>query len=140
MEFNSSINYLLNQVFIAYRTNLEKALNQIGLHSGQVFILIELWNEDERSQNQIAKSLKLSAPTINKMIASLAKNDFITSSKSSDDGRVSLIKLTEKGREARSSVEQIWQDLESDIYSNLTPTEKIIFNQLLEKILDNLSN
>lgn len=139
MNFNASINYLLNQVFIAYRSNLEKLLNEIGLHSGQVFILIDLWNEDGRSQTQIAKSLNLSAPTINKMIKNLAQNGFVTSSKSEFDARTTLVKLTEKGLDARHKVESIWQELETDIYSNLTPTEKIIFNQLLEKIRNNLS-
>ena len=138
MEFNLSINYLLNQVFITYRSNLEKRLSEIGLHSGQVFILIDLWNEDGRSQNQIAKSLNLSAPTINKMIKSLVQNGYIQSSKSDSDGRASVIALTEKGSEIRHQVERIWQELESDIYSNLTQTEKIVFNQLLEKMRDNL--
>lgn len=138
MDFNSSINYLLNQVFIAYRSNLEKLLNEIGLHSGQVFVLIDLWKEDGRSQNQIAVSLNLSAPTVNKMIKNLAQNGFLTSHKSETDGRTSLIKLTEKGLRARDQVARIWQDLETDIYSNLTPTEKMIFSQLLEKIRDNL--
>lgn len=138
MNFNSSINYLLNQVFNTYRSNLEKSLNALGLHSGQIFVLIDLWNEDGRSQNQIAASLNLSAPTVNKMIKNLAQNGFLVSTKSETDGRTTLIKLTEKGFRARHQVEKIWQELEIDIYSNLTQTEKIIFNQLLEKIRDNL--
>ena len=138
MEFNLSINFLLNQVFIAYRSNLEKLLNEINLHSGQVFILIELWNEDGQSQNQIAKRLNLSAPTINKMIKNLARNGFLQSNKSTTDGRTSVIQLTEKGLAVRHQVERIWLDLEMDIYSNLTPTEKIVFTQLLEKIRTNL--
>lgn len=138
MNFNSSINYLLNQVFIAYRSNLERSLSEIGLHSGQVFILISLWIEDGRSQNQIARSLNLSAPTINKMIKILVQNGFIISTKSEMDARTTVIKLTEKGLEVRQQVERTWQELETDIYSNLTQTEKIVFNQLLEKIRDNL--
>lgn len=138
MMFNLSINYLLNLVFTAYRSNLEKSLNEIGLHSGQIFILIDLWNEDGRSQSQIAKSLNLSAPTINKMIKSLVQNGYVQSSKSEADGRTSVITLTEKGSEIRQQVERIWLELETDIYSNLTPTEKIVFSQLLEKIKDNL--
>lgn len=139
MEFKLSINYLLNQVFIAYRSNLEKSLSEMGLHSGQIFILIALWDEDSgRSQNQIAKSLNLSAPTINKMIKSLVQNGYLRSSRSDSDGRTTVITLTEKGSEVRRQVERIWEDLETDIYSNLTQTEKIVFNQLLEKIRDNL--
>ena len=139
MEFKSSINYLLNQVFTAYRSILEKSLNEIGLHSGQIFILIVLWEQEVGlSQKQIAKSLNLSAPTINKMIKSLVQNGYLQSSKNESDARTTVITLTEKGTKARPLVKRIWEDLETDIYSNLTPTEKIVFNQLLEKIRGNL--
>lgn len=139
MEFKLSVNYLLNQVFISYRSILEKSLNEIGLHSGQIFILIVLWEQrGGLSQNQIAKNLNLSAPTVNKMIKILVRNGYIQSSKKETDARATVITLTEKGAETLPSVRRIWEDLEADIYSNLTPTEKIVFSQLLEKIRDNL--
>jgi DNA-binding MarR family transcriptional regulator len=140
MELTKSINYLFNQVFNAYRLNLEKSLNSIGLHSGQVFILIILWTEDGLSQNEIAKKLNLSPPTINKMIKSLIESGFLNSKKSEADGRVTNIFLTEKGYEVKPRVLEIWQELERDIYSNLTETEKMILHQILDKTLQNLQS
>lgn len=138
MELKNTINYLFNQVFNAYRINLEKSLNEIGLHSGQVFILISLWFEDGQRQNNIAKSLNLSPPTVNKMIKNLAEGGFLMLKKDDSDGRATQIFLTEKGFAVRSEVEQLWQNLEDDVYSNLTATEKIVLFQLLEKTLANL--
>jgi len=138
MELKNTINYLFNQVFNAYRINLERSLNSIGLHSGQVFILISLWSENGQRQNDIAKSLNLSPPTVNKMIKSLVDSGFLKSQKDETDGRATQVWLTEKGIEVRSKVEEIWQDLENDVYSNLTETEKIVLYQLLEKTLKNL--
>ena len=138
MEFNKSINYLFNQVFNAYRANLETELNKINLHSGQIFVLICLWKSDGLSQTDIARELNLSTPTVNKMIKSLIEGDFITSKKSENDGRATEIFLTAKGLEIQSDVAEIWKSLETDIYSNLTETEKMIFLQLLEKTRDNL--
>ena len=138
MELKTTINYLFNQVFNAYRINLEKSLNSIGLHSGQVFILISLWSEDGQRQNNIARSLNLSSPTVNKMIKSLIDGGFLTLQKDETDGRATQIFLTEKGIGIRSKVEKLWQDLEDDVYSNLTETEKIVLFQLLEKTLKNL--
>jgi DNA-binding MarR family transcriptional regulator len=138
MELKTTINYLFNQVFNAYRINLEKSLNSTGLHSGQVFILISLWSEDGQRQNNIARSLNLSSPTVNKMIKSLIDGGFLTLQKDETDGRATRIFLTEKGIEIRSKVEKLWQDLEDDVYSNLTETEKIVLFQLLEKTLKNL--
>lgn len=138
MELKTTVNYLFNQVFNAYRINLEYSLNGIGLHSGQVFILISLWSENGRRQNDIAKSLNLSAPTVNKMIKSLVDARFLKSQKDENDGRATRIWLTEKGFDIRPKVEEIWKDLENDVYSNLTDTEKIVLYQLLEKTLKNL--
>ncbi len=138
MELKTTINYLFNQVFNAYRINLEKSLNSTGIHSGQVFILISLWSEDGQRQNNIARSLNLSSPTVNKMIKSLIDGGFLTLQKDETDGRATRIFLTEKGIGIRSKVEKLWQDLEDDVYSNLTETEKIVLFQLLEKTLKNL--
>ena len=138
MELKNTINYLFNQVFNAYRINLEQLLNTIGLHSGQVFILISLWSEDGQRQNDIAKSLNLSPPTVNKMIKSLAESGFLTLTRDDTDGRATKVWLTEKGAGVRTEVEGLWQNLEDDVYSNLTETEKIVLYQLLEKTLKNL--
>ena len=138
MELKKTINFLFNQVFNAYRINLEKSLIEIGLHSGQVFILFSLWFEDGQRQNNIAKSLNLSSPTVNKMVKSLAEAGFLSIQNDESDGRASLIFLTERGIAIRPIVEQLWQNLEDDVYSNLTETEKIVLFQLLEKTLKNL--
>ncbi len=138
MELKTTINYLFNQIFNAYRVNLEKQLNVIGLHSGQVFILISLWTEDGQRQNNIAKSLNISPPTVNKMIKSLMDAGFLSLTKDESDGRATRIFLTEKGIAIRPDVELLWQNLEDDVYSNLTETEKIVLFQLLEKTLKNL--
>lgn len=138
MELKTTINYLFNQIFNAYRVNLENQLNVIGLHSGQVFILISLWTEDGQRQNNIAKSLNISPPTVNKMIKSLMDAGFLSLTKDESDGRATRIFLTEKGIAIRPDVELLWQNLEDDVYSNLTETEKIVLFQLLEKTLKNL--
>lgn len=138
MEFKKSINYLFNQVFNAYRVKLENELNQIGLHSGQIFILISLWSSNGLSQTDIAKNLNLSTPTVNKMIKSLIESGFVISQKSENDGRVTKIFLTAKGEEIRAQAVEIWRRLETEIYSNITETEKMILLQLLEKTRDNL--
>jgi DNA-binding MarR family transcriptional regulator len=43
--------------------------------------------------------------------------------------------LTERGRQIKADVENVWQKLEIKITQQLTETEKLIFLQLLEKIL-----
>ncbi len=139
MNFNESIPYLLVQNSTAFKSLLERKLNDIGLHSGQIFVLIELWKSDGVSQIDLANHLKLSPPTINKMVKSLAQNGFIDCRKCESDGRLMRVFLTQKGVEILPEVEHQWKEAESILMSNLTITEKLVLSQLFEKLNETLN-
>ena len=139
MDFENSTTYILTQMAIAYRSYLERALNEIGLHSGQVFILISLWKTDGQSQIDLVRNLNLTAPTINKMIKSLAAKDFVKCNKCPSDGRVMRVFLTEKGIQCQSLVAEQWRKIEAQSYANLTETEKLVLAQLFIKLRENLN-
>jgi DNA-binding MarR family transcriptional regulator len=139
MKFENSTTYILTQLAIANRTYLEKAMNAIGLHSGQIFVLISLWKVDGQSQIDLVKNLALTAPTVNKMVKSLAKNGYIQCRKCSSDGRLMRVFLTEKGIKCQSLAFEQWNKIETQSYSNLTETEKLILSQLFVKMKENLS-
>lgn len=137
-EFETTATYLLTQFAVAYRTSLEKILNEIGLHSGQIFVLIALWQADGQSQIDLVKNLKLSAPTVNKMIKSLQNGGFVECRKCSTDGRLMKVFLTEQGVGCQSAVAERWAKIEDESFSNLTAMEKLIMLQLFGKIKENL--
>lgn len=139
MNIENTITHVLTQISISYRTNLEKAMNKIGLHSGQVFVLIELWKKDGLSQIDLVKNLTLAAPTINKMVRNLMSEDFVECRKCSADGRIIQVFLTQKGRDIQSAVAAQWETIEAESYSNLTDTEKLVLFQLLQKLKENTS-
>lgn len=140
MNFELTITYELMQISTAYRTNLQKAMNEIGLHSGQIFVLISLWKRDGQSQIDLVKNLSLAAPTVNKMIKSLTNNGFVESRKCVSDNRLMRVFLTGKGKECEGLVSVQWEKLEERMFSNLTVTEKLIFSQLFDKLKANLGN
>ena len=135
MDFSKTINYKISDLATLHRTELEKSLSGVDIHSGQVFILFELWNEDGLSQIELAKNLKLSAPTINRMVKSLDNAGFVILQRSESDARLVNVFLSDKGKSIKTQVKNIWQELESKITFNLTETEKLIFLQLLDKVL-----
>ena len=138
MNFENSMTYVLTQLAIGYRTFLERAMIDIGLHSGQVFVLISLWQTDGQSQIDLVRNLNLSAPTVNKMVKSLMINDFVECRKCENDGRVIKVFLTDKGIECQSVVAEQWIKIETQAYSNLTETEKLVLSQLFVKLKENL--
>ncbi len=138
MNIENSLTYLLTQVSIAYRNYLQQAMNEIGLHGGQIFVLISLWSNDGQSQIDLVKALSLSPPTVNKMIGSLERNGFVESRRCGVDGRMMRVHLTKKGIQSKASVEAQWAKLEAQSFANLTETEKLILQQILGKLKENL--
>ena len=138
MNFNETVPYLIVQISTFYKVEIEKELNEFGLHSGQIFVLFELWKTDGLSQIELSANLKVSPPTVNKMIKSLAKNGFVVSSVSPNDGRIMLTFLTPKGVAIRPQVEEKWQKLEVKLAGNLTATEQLMLSQLFDKVIENL--
>ena len=140
MNFETTINYKVADLTAVHRVMLENALRRSGIHSGQIFILFELWEQDGLSQIELAKNLRLSPPTINKLVKGLSDSGFIELRRSETDARMVCVYLSEKGVQIKVQVETIWGDLENQISENLTETEKLIFIQLLDKVLLNFYN
>lgn len=138
MDFEQTISFLFAQVTTAHRNRLEKKMNEIGLHSGQVFILFQLWKENGLSQIRLANKLNLAPPTVNKMLKGLSDSGFVTCGRFENDGRTTRAHLTSKGEEIRELIEIQWLELEAEFLSALTETEKLILLQLMGKLRENL--
>ena len=54
MNFEDTTSYVLTKTGTAHRNLLEKKMKEIGLHSGQVFVLMELWKRDGQRQIDLA--------------------------------------------------------------------------------------
>lgn len=138
MKIETSLNYLFSEITNLFWINLEQSMRQAGLHSGQIFVLISLWNEDGQTQIDLSRKLNLTPPTINKMIKSLGNNSFISTRRSKTDSRKVRVYLSEKGKEVRVKVEEHWQNLENNFFSPLTETEKLILQQVFGKLKEEL--
>jgi MarR family transcriptional regulator, organic hydroperoxide resistance regulator len=134
MELENTISFLLAKVTIVHRNLLQKSVKLAGLHSGQVFVLFELWKTDGQRQIDLAANLGLSAPTVNKILGGLLGNDFVTRAKYEDDARSTRIFLTQKGLDVRESLEDEWEKLEKQTIAGLTDTETLMLRQLLVKL------
>src|SRR5215204_4496977 len=139
MNFNETLPYLFAQISTFYKVEIEKELNEFDLHAGQIFILFELWQTDGLSQIELSANLKVSPPTITRMVKSLARNGFVVSSVCSKDGRVMRVYLTPKGAAIHPQVEEKWRKLEEKLIGNLTATEQLVLSQLFGKLAENLS-
>ena len=134
MQFEETAAFLLAKATTVHRNALEKHVTSVGLHSGQVFVLMELWKSDGQRQIDLAARLNLSPPTVNKILGGLLENDFVTRARYEDDARSTRIFLTQKGVEVREDLEQAWEALEDQTLAGLTDTESLVLKQLLQKL------
>ncbi len=134
IKFEDTVSYLLAKVTTAFRNSLERHMGEIGLHGGQIFVLLELWKQDGLRQVDLANRLSLSAPTVNKMLKGLIEINLITRARIDDDARSTRIFLTPRGREMREDVESQWLELEENCLSGLTETERLVLFELLGKL------
>lgn len=135
MNFDETNSFMLMKAATMHRNLLERKMKAIGLHSGQVFVLFELWKRDGQRQIDLAARLRLSPPTVNKVLGGLLESDFVTRARYEDDARSTRIYLTKKGHDIRAVLETQWAELEAESFGNLTDTERLIFDQLLRKLL-----
>lgn len=135
MDFRDSVSYQLSKLTTAHRNLLEKSVQEVGLHSGQVFVLFELWKKDGQRQVDLAERLNLAAPTVNKILGGMLQADLVTRERYEDDARSTRIYLTDKGRNVREALELKWADIEEQTVMGLTETEALILKQLLAKLL-----
>lgn len=135
MKIEDTVTYLLAKLTIAHRNLLERSVKQIGLHSGQVFVLMELWKQDGQRQIDLAEKLNLAPPTVNKILGGLLENDLVTRERYEDDGRSTRIFLTNKGENVKAQLEEKWAEIEEQTTMGLSGTETLIFKQLLEKLM-----
>ena len=134
MNFEDTTSYTLTKTGTVQKNMLEKKMKEIGLHSGQVFVLMELWKRDGQRQVDLAARLRLAPPTINKILGGLLEADFVTRARYEDDARSTRIYLTQKGIDVRRGLEDKWAELEEETLRNLTNTERLMFDQLLRKL------
>lgn len=135
MELGDSVSYLLSKLTTAHRNLLEKSVQEIGLHSGQVFVLRELWKKDKQRQVDLAERLNLAPPTVNKILGGMLEADLVTRERFDNDARSTRIVLTQKGRDVRPLLEGKWVEIEEQTLMGLTDTEALILKQLLAKLL-----
>src|SRR6185436_11991120 len=132
--FEDTVSFRLARVTTAFRNALERYMGQIGLHGGQVFVLLELWKQDGLRQIDIAERLSLSAPTVNKMLKGLIEINLVSRNRLEDDARSTRIYLTQRGIDIRDEIEVQWHELEEYCLTGLTETERLVLFELLGKL------
>ncbi|MFA6807880.1 MAG: MarR family transcriptional regulator [Eubacteriales bacterium] len=115
-------------------------LGKFGLYPGQPRLLFILWKEDGRSQRELVEKLKVSPATVTVMLNRMERSGFLERRSDHKDLRISRVFLTDKGKEVRQQVEEIFQNVERECFNGFAEEEIVLFRQMLIKIRNNFVN
>jgi DNA-binding MarR family transcriptional regulator len=133
--------YLISKIHQSSDRVCAKLLKEAGveeINPAQGRILTALWMRDNISITELARETMLHKSTLTKMLDNLEKSGHIKRIQSSNDRRVTFIKLTEKDRHIREKYDAVSEELEEIYDAGFTEGEKSQLDELLNRVLDNL--
>jgi DNA-binding MarR family transcriptional regulator len=137
-DHRRTITHRLAQAAHAYRVRAGSQLSRINLHSGQETLLKALATADGMSMSDLAAALGVQPPTVTKMISRLAAQDYVERRASPGDGRQAQVFLTERGRDAISSIDKLWKRIEKTALADIDDKDRKRLRKLLRQVERNL--
>ena len=107
----------------------------LGITYTQYIVFLVLWEKDGVSVRELGERLYLDSGTLTPLLKKMEEAGFVTRRRSTDDGRVVRIWLTDRGRALRAEVEQIPLRLGGCL--PLTAEEAKVLHGLLYRLLEN---
>lgn len=129
---------LLMRICGLSRGRMHAMWHEIGLHRGQQFVLVALWEAEGLTQSELAERLHRSPATITHMLQRMEKAGFVERRPDPKDQRVSRVYLTEAGRAIQGQVQQVWGELEGCAFAGFSDEERVALRGYLERIRDNV--
>lgn len=132
--------YWVAQLNALYTREMERLLKQVDMDIPRWRITMILLEHSELSISEIADHAVAKLPTTTKILYRMRDEGLVSLKTSPDDGRVTLVSLTDKGlerlQEIRGSVSQLFRKG----FKGLTSAQIHRTNVLLAKLYDNLAN
>ena len=124
----------ISQIYRKGGSFISKELSDLGIGSGQVMFLLELYRGDGKNQEEIADALNIDKGTTARAIKKLEQEGFLIKEKDKTDKRAYKIYLSEKGKSTKDTIYSIMDKLEEQRTANLNEEEKNTLIILLKKI------
>ena len=128
MDFTRAkqLNDAVRSVAMRHRAQAAELLAPFGLHPGQEVLLLELAAHGGRTQVQLAVASGCEPPTITGSVRKLEEAGLVVRTPSPTDGRVTIVDLSDRGRELLPALKKAWVELgERTVAEVRMPAERL---------------
>lgn len=124
----------IRRVGLAMRGRFQRRLAEHALTFPQWLLLKALQEEGRLTSREAAARLGVTAANVTGIVDRLERDRFVTRSKSPDDGRVTFLRLTERGHEKLDAIRAAPGSVVGDMFEDLTEAELAKLRALLAKV------
>ncbi|MFJ6367946.1 MarR family winged helix-turn-helix transcriptional regulator [Streptomyces virginiae] len=128
------VSHAISRVARLHRITAGRALRNLGLHPGQEFLMMHLWDCGAVRQSELIKALGLDPSTVTKMLQRLEQSGHVRRRPDPADRRASLVEATDASRELLVEVREAWGELERQTLDGLDAAERAELTRLLGKV------
>lgn len=137
MQKHQSAGYLMNHVARQFAILLAKNLEPLGISPAQFPILLNLWEHDGLSQNELVEIADLKQATIANTLARMERDGLIVRQSNPHDARSRLIFLSAHAKALQKEATAIAEGINQSALSVLNDQEQALFVAMLEKVMNN---
>ncbi|ENU23150.1 hypothetical protein F993_02298 [Acinetobacter proteolyticus] len=128
--------FWISQVNGKYTQLIEKSIKKLGIDNTRRKIILSTNVLEQASITEIANLSTLKLTTATKAVYRLVEDDIVQVFSSESDERISMVKLTDKGKEMVEQINQISQVTLSGILNAFDDAELHQLNGQLKKLFD----
>lgn len=108
--------------------------------SGQEVLLLELGAQGARTQGQLAPSSGCEPPTVTVSVRKLEAAGLVLRRTSSTDERVTIVELSDQGRELLPRLHAVWQQLADETIAAIPRSNPHVLRETLTDLASSLNN
>ena len=98
-------------------------------------VLMFLYREETLSIKMLAERVQRTQPTVTVLVNKLEKLGYVERSKSAEDSRVTMIRLTDKGKQLEPIFREVSDQINQMIYADLSEEQSEQLENLLSMIV-----
>lgn len=132
-----SIGYLSNHTARLFALLLAQRLKPLGIAPAQFPILVQLWQQDGLSQNELVERADLAQATIANTLGRMERDGLIERVANPDDARSRLIVLTDKAWGLQNQATDIAMTINREVLAVLSSDEQAQLLDMMNRIVDN---
>ncbi|MDJ0756406.1 MAG: MarR family transcriptional regulator [Ardenticatenaceae bacterium] len=129
--------HLVKRAHFSVRQAIDNSLAVYDLTSAQLEVLSRVANCSCMEHRALLQDMEVASPTLTKLVDGLVERGLVKRAVSPDDARVKLLELTAAGKGVHQEMNSFYQPFLERLLSDFSPAERLLFGELLERLIAN---